>query len=665
MFKRVLIANRGEIACRIARSCKRLGVEAVAVYSEADRDALHVREADAAVAIGPARPAESYLNIERLIEAARETGAEAVHPGYGFLAENGAFARACAKAGLVFIGPKPETIDRMGSKAEAKALMEKAGVPVVPGYHGEKQDDKTLTREAERIAYPLMIKPAAGGGGKGMRIVREAGEFAEAMASARRESENAFGDSRLILERYVEGPRHIEFQVFGDNDGKLIHVFERECSVQRRYQKIIEETPSPFLDEQTRRRMGEAAVEAARAVDYVGAGTVEFIVGADREFFFMEMNTRLQVEHPVTEMVTGLDLVEWQLRVAAGEPLPLAQDEISVSGHAIEARLYAEDPERGFLPSTGVITGLRLPETGPRVRLDAGVAQGDAVSVYYDPMIAKLIAHDDTRQAAVARLQNALRDTYVAGPTTNIGFLIRLAHHPRFLEAQVDTGYLDLHLDQVLPADREAPAEALVAVAVHDALFEEAAARERALATADPHSPWARGDGWHPGLPGPRPLRMECEGESVDLRVYGHGGDYRVVLPEGEWRVPAARAVADGLLYRADGRFAHVPMARFGRRCQVNLEGARWTVDVVDPLAGATAVQDTEHRVTAPMPGRVVAVKTGEGEEVTEGQALVIMEAMKMEITLRAPHDGKVAKVLHGEGDFVEADAALVEMAQD
>jgi 3-methylcrotonyl-CoA carboxylase alpha subunit len=665
MFQRILIANRGEIACRVIRTCRRLGIESVAVYSEADVSAMHVREADVAVEIGGARPADSYLNIERLMAAARQTGAEAIHPGYGFLAENAGFARACEKAGIAFIGPKPSTIDRMGSKAEAKALMDKAGVPIVPGYHGEDQKDKTLHAEADRIGFPLMIKPAAGGGGKGMRIVHDADGFGSALEGARRESDNAFGDTRMILERYVEGPRHIEFQVFGDNQGEVIHLYERECSVQRRYQKIIEETPSPFLDEDTRLGMGDAAVKAAHAVDYVGAGTVEFIVGADREFFFMEMNTRLQVEHPVTEMTTGIDLVEWQIRVAAGKPLPVRQDAVRPHGHAIEARLYAEDPYQNFMPSSGPLRRLRLPSTSDHVRIDSGVAEGDSVTIHYDPMIAKLIVHDATRQTAVARLQQALEACYVDGLATNIGFLVRLAHHPRFLEATIDTGYLDRHLDEVLPADPELPADALAAAAAHWLLEREARVREAARDTGDPWSPWATADAWHPGVAAARPLTFRHGQAEHGITATGSGGDYELTLGDRRLRLSDTRIVADGIRFVHDGETRHLGMARLGRGYQVNCRGARWHLSYVDPFDRLAAAEADEHRITSPMPGRVVAVKTKEGDSVAEGQELVVLEAMKMEITLRAPHDGTVAKVLHEEGDFVEADVALVELDRE
>ncbi|MGH8321718.1 MAG: acetyl-CoA carboxylase biotin carboxylase subunit, partial [Gammaproteobacteria bacterium] len=442
MFKKILIANRGEIACRVMRTCKRLGIATVAVYSDADRHALHAQTADEAIHIGAAKAADSYLNMDRILAAAKQSGAQAIHPGYGFLSENSEFARRCIKVGIVFIGPSPESMDAMASKSAAVTLMEKAGVPVTPGYHGDDQSLKKLEVEAKRTGFPLLIKPSAGGGGKGMHIVHAAGEFKEVLETAKREAKNAFGDDHVLLEKYIQRPRHIEFQVFGDTHGNVVHIFERECSLQRRFQKVVEETPSPFLDEDMRAQMGEAAVVAARAVNYVNAGTIEFIVGADKSFHFMEMNTRLQVEHPITEETTGLDLVEWQLRVAAGEKLPLAQNQIKQRGHAIEARLYAENVEKGFLPVTGRIEAFPLPQ-GEGMRVDTGVRGGDEISVFYDPMIAKLSVWDKDRSAAIKRLQQALSQTAVFGLITNLPLLRGIAKHPEFASGIYDTGFIE------------------------------------------------------------------------------------------------------------------------------------------------------------------------------------------------------------------------------
>src|SRR5690554_5520099 len=503
MFDRILIANRGEIACRVIRTARRMGIRTVAAFSEADAGAQHVRMADEAHPVGGPRPQESYLHGEAILEAARRSGAQAVHPGYGFLSENAEFAEAVEAAGIAFIGPKASSMRKMGSKAGAKELMDAAGVPVVPGYTGEDQSPELLAREAERIGFPLMIKAAHGGGGKGMRIVRTAAEFLPALESCRREAANAFGRDRVLLERYIESPRHIEIQVFGDAHGNVIHLNERECSAQRRYQKVLEESPSPFLTPRLRAAMGEAAVLAARAIDYTNAGTVEFIVDPDGGFYFMEINTRLQVEHPVTEMTTGLDLVEWQLRVAAGEPLPLAADAVRSDGHAIEVRLYAEDPDAGFLPASGRLHHLRLPEASPHVRIDAGVARGDAVSIFYDPMIAKLIVHDRDRPAALARLREALAACSVDGPKTNIAFLEALVRHPAVVEARIDTGYLDRHLDEFTGQPDDAVDPCLLYAAATAALLQqEQAQRQAAAASGDPTSPWAIADGWRLGHAG-------------------------------------------------------------------------------------------------------------------------------------------------------------------
>ncbi|MDH4175883.1 MAG: acetyl-CoA carboxylase biotin carboxylase subunit, partial [Betaproteobacteria bacterium] len=496
MFSRILIANRGEIACRVAATARRLGIGVVAVYSEADAGARHVKLADEAFLLGPAPATESYLRGERVIEAALKCGAQAIHPGYGFLSENEGFARACAQAGLVFIGPPPEAIAAMGDKSAAKRLMEKAKVPLVPGYHGEKQEPAFLAKEAEKIGYPALIKASAGGGGKGMRIVTKAAEFQGALEGAQREAKAAFGDARVLIERYLERPRHIEVQVFGDAKGGCVYLFERDCSVQRRHQKVLEEAPAPGMSAARRKEMGEAAVAAARAVGYVGAGTVEFIAEQDGKFYFMEMNTRLQVEHPVTEMITGLDLVEWQLRVAAGEPLPLAQDRLSIKGHAIEARLYAEDPARGFLPQTGHLAHLRFPEATQAVRIDTGVESGATITPHYDPMIAKLIAWGEDRPAALARLGAALAAVEVAGVQTNVAFLERVVRSRAFSSGDLDTGLIERSRAELFPPAQAASHELLAAAAMAELLEEADEARARAAGSGDPYSPWDSVDGW-------------------------------------------------------------------------------------------------------------------------------------------------------------------------
>ena len=664
MFEKILIANRGEIACRVIRTCRKLGIRTVAVYSEADADAQHVRQADEAYPIGGPRPAESYLRGDAILEVARLSGAQAIHPGYGFLSENADFADAVEAAGIAFIGPKAASMRKMGSKAGAKELMQAAGVPVVPGYTGADQDPALLQREADRIGYPLMIKAAHGGGGKGMRIVREAGEFAANLESCQREARNAFGRDRVLLERYVERPRHIEIQIFGDNNGQVIHLNERECSAQRRYQKVLEESPSPFLSPEQRAQMGAAAVQAGHAIDYVNAGTVEFIVGQDGAFYFMEINTRLQVEHPVTELVTGLDLVEWQLRVAAGEPLPLAQDAIVQRGHAIEVRLYAEDPEAGFLPGSGKLERLRLPAADAHVRLDSGVIEGDTVTIFYDPMIAKLIVFDSDRPRALARLRAALADSEIAGPKSNIEFLERLARHPAVVEGSIDTGYLDRHLDEFMPAataDAAADADLLAGAAVAALLAQERDTRIDAAASNDPTSPWAIADGWRLGHGGRRSLAFARRDQRLELSAHGSAGDYRIDgLGEAAVDVHGARLDGDELSLRIDGRMRRLRTLGDGARVVVHDGERRLRLEAVPVYRHESAAAGgSGNSVNAPMPGRVVVVKAAPGDSVEAGQEVMVIEAMKMELSLKAPRAGVIAEIRAAAGDFVEADAVL------
>ena len=661
MFDKILIANRGEIACRVIRTCRRLGIRTVAVYSEADADAQHVRQADEAYCIGGPRPQESYLRGEAIIEVAKNAGAQAIHPGYGFLSENADFADGVEAAGIVFIGPKAASMRKMGSKAGAKELMQAAGVPVVPGYTGEDQTPELLHREADRIGYPLMIKAAHGGGGKGMRIVRDSGEFIANLESCQREARNAFGRDRVLLERYVEKPRHIEIQVFGDAHGNAIHLNERECSAQRRYQKVLEESPSAFLTPELRARMGEAAVMAARAIDYVNAGTVEFIVGQDGGFYFMEINTRLQVEHPVTELVTGQDLVEWQLRVAAGQPLPLAQDAIAQRGHAIEVRLYAEDPEAGFLPGSGRLERLRLPAPDRHVRIDSGVVEGDTVTIFYDPMIAKLIVWDEDRPRALARLADALACCDIAGPKSNIEFLERLVRHPAVVDATIDTGYLDRHLDEFMAAADAATPDLLIAAAVTQMLGQERATRECAGASDDPTSPWAIADGWRLGHGSRRTLALLHRGERHELHAQGSAGDYRIEHAGALHAIAGARLHEGALSLRIGARARRFEIADTGGRIVVHDGRARLVVEPVSVYRHTDAASGgAADRVLAPMPGRVVMVKAAAGDAVQAGQDVMVIEAMKMELSLKAPRDGTVAEVRAAAGDFVDADAVLV-----
>ncbi len=661
MFSKILIANRGEIACRVIRTARRLGIASVGVYSDADRGALHVALADEAHPIGPAPAADSYLNREAILAAARTSGAEAVHPGYGFLSENAEFAEACAAAGLVFIGPPAAAIRLMGSKAAAKALMARHGVPVVPGYHGADQDPRHLAEEARRIGFPVLIKASAGGGGRGMRIVAGAAEFAAALESARREAGAAFGDDRVLLEKYLARARHIEIQIFADRHGRAIHLGERDCSIQRRHQKVIEEAPAPGLDAARRHIMGEAAVAAAQAVGYAGAGTVEFIADADA-FHFIEMNTRLQVEHPVTEAVTGLDLVEWQFRVAAGEPLPLRQKEVAANGHAIEARLYAEDPERGFLPQTGTLHRLKFPPAEV-ARVDTGVRQGDTVTPYYDALVAKLIVWGESREAAVDRLRRALSATAILGVSTNLGFLSRLAADPDFAAGDVETGFIERHAATLLAPRRPAPDLALAAAAVVRLAARRSAAAAFAARSEDRYSPWASTDGWSPNgaLHQTVLFRDGTAERSVTAEARGPGWllrfDNREAVVVGE-RQP------DGMLAIAlDGVRQRVLVLEHGSEIGVFLDSDSWRLVETDPLAARAGEDAAAGPLTAPMPGRVIRLLVESGGKVRRGDPLVIIEAMKMEHTIAAPADGVVAGIACAVGDLIEEGAALIELA--
>ncbi|MEO3431514.1 acetyl-CoA carboxylase biotin carboxylase subunit [Pelagibius sp. CAU 1746] len=658
MFDTVLIANRGEIARRVIRTARRLGLRCVAVYSEADSAAAHVAEADAAFCIGPAPAAESYLRAEAILEAARAAGAAAVHPGYGFLSENAAFAEACAGAGIVFVGPPAAAIRAMGSKSEAKALMEAAGVPLVPGYHGSAQEPEVLAAEARKVGYPLMIKASAGGGGKGMRVVRQAGEFAEALQAARREAMASFGDEHVLLERYLPSPRHIELQVFRDDHGNAVHLFERDCSSQRRHQKVVEEAPAPGLSEGLRAAMGEAALRAAVAIDYRGAGTVEFLVDGD-DFYFMEMNTRLQVEHPVTEMITGYDLVEWQLRVAAGEPLPATQADISANGHAIEARLYAEDPASGFLPSTGELLHLAFPEGEEGIRVDSGVRAGDKVTVHYDPMIAKVIAWGEERAVALRRLRRALARTEIAGVVTNAGFLQAILGHTRFAAGVVDTAFIDQQREALLPDGAALPESALAAAALAEMTWRRRVAQAAAADSGDPHSPWQLTNGWRLNSETHRDFTFHYGEQSLAVRVIFGWEGLRLGLPGGEVSAAVAETEDGALALRlGDGSFV-ARVLRRGLRRWVLLEGQSFVLTLQDDIQGLGGEAGASGRVVAPMPGKVTAVLVQAGDTVSEGAPLLRLEAMKMEHTLTAPHDGPVEALNCAAGDLVEEGVEL------
>ena len=666
MFDRILIANRGEIACRIIRTCRRLGIASVAVYSQADADAMHVRLADQACCIGGAAPAESYLRGEAVIEVALRSGAQAIHPGYGFLSENADFAEAVAAAGLVFIGPRAESMRRMGSKAGAKQRMARAGVPVVPGYNGEDQSLATLSREAARTGFPLMVKAAHGGGGKGMRVVHRLEDFVPALESCQREARNAFGRDRVLLERYISTPRHIEIQVFGDTHGHVIHLNERECSAQRRYQKVLEESPSPFLTAELRAAMGAAAVAAAQDIGYVNAGTVEFIVDGDGNFYFMEINTRLQVEHPVTEMVTGLDLVEWQLRVAAGQALPLTQAQVPQQGHAIEVRLYAEDPDAGVLPASGILRTLAFPPPDAQVRIDAGVQAGDTVTVHYDPMIAKLIVHDADRPRALARLRDALSRCHVAGTRTNLAFLETLARHPAVVEGTIDTGYLDRHLDQFLCGGHAPPSSLLAAGTAALLLRAQAMEAHDRHASGDPGSPWALADGWRLRGRAPRRLRLQAGSAVHEVIARGDGGHWQIEVDGHVHAITAAR-LDDGVLQLGiDGQARQLSTFFDGGALELHDGHQRLALRLLSAERGRSDEGGGgDGRVLAPMPGRVVLLKAEVGQAVAIGTELLVLEAMKMELSVRASRQGVVSELRVAAGDFVEADAVLAIVAID
>ncbi len=658
MFTRILIANRGEIACRVIRTARRLGIRTVAVYSDADRDALHVRLADDARRIGPPPARESYLNAEAILAAARASGAEAIHPGYGFLSENETFAAACRDAGIVFVGPSPEAIAAMGDKAAAKRLMEKAGVPLVPGYHGEKQDAATLAKEAAKTGFPVLIKPSAGGGGKGMRVVTDAASFTQALEGAKREALGAFGDERVLIERYLQRPRHIEVQVFGDTHGNVVSVFERDCSIQRRHQKIIEEAPAPGMTPERRRAMGAAAVAAAKAINYVGAGTVEFIADAGGEFFFMEMNTRLQVEHPVTEMVTGLDLVEWQLRVAAGEKLPLAQEDLRLSGHAFEARLYAEDPQADFLPATGKLLHVAFPSTAADVRVDTGVETGAEISSWYDPMIAKLVVHAEDRRSALAKLRRALSEVQVAGVKTNVALLHRLASSQAFAAGEIDTGFIERHRDELIPPNAAMPAHVLAAAAAAEILEEQRAARERSQRSGDPFSPWDLVDGWRLNEESHHDFAF-VEGEAThSVRLIFSDEGLRMRLGADQTTLHIGQSAGNELVLTLGNRTYKAAAFRAGREWHLFCDGDYRRLSLKQETGDAAG--EAGGSLAAPMPGRVVRVIAHPGARVAKGDALVILEAMKMEHTITAPADGVVKEVHFAEGEQVLEGAQLV-----
>ncbi|GGK59633.1 acetyl/propionyl/methylcrotonyl-CoA carboxylase subunit alpha [Amphritea balenae] len=656
MFNKILIANRGEIACRVIQTAHRMGIRCVAVYSEADRNARHVAMADEAFLLGPAPSSESYLRADKILEIAKQSGAQAVHPGYGFLSENAQFAQACADNGIEFIGPPTGAIEAMGSKSAAKEIMSHASVPLVPGYHGDDQTPALLKEESLKCGFPQLLKAVAGGGGKGMRVVNSIDEFDEALESACREAKNAFGNPDMLIERYLTQPRHVEIQVFCDKQGNGVYLAERDCSVQRRHQKVIEEAPAPNLADETRKAMGEAAVRAAQAIDYVGAGTVEFLYDVDGSFYFMEMNTRLQVEHPVTELITGQDLVEWQLRIASGEPLPQQQDEIRIHGHALEARVYAEDPDNEFLPATGTLHYLRTPEESQHVRVDTGVIEGDEVSVFYDPMIAKLIVWDDDRDRAIARMEQALEEYRISGLKTNLRFLRNLAGSAPFKALDLDTGFIEKHEQLLFPASNLDTQYCLVMAAC----FFSEKTKQQTTNPDDPYSPFGIQNSWRVNSEYARPLKLIHNETEYDLSILEQNGQYQVQVGDASYQV-AAQLNDDKLNVIVNGHRLSMHLYNDGDALTLFHEGEQFTCEQHRENFGGDD-HAGDNSLTAPMNGAVVAVLVEAGQEVKEGQTLVIMEAMKMEHSLKAPHDGTVSEIYFAEGDLVEDGAELISL---
>jgi len=666
MIRKLLIANRGEIACRIARTARRMGMRTVAVYSDADASALHVAACDEAIRIGPAPPRESYLRGEAIIEAARITGADAVHPGYGFLSENADFAAQCREAGLIFVGPPPSAIRSMGSKSSAKALMEAAGVPLTPGYHGDEQAPEFLFERAVSIGFPVLIKASAGGGGKGMRRVDRTEDFAASLASCKREAAASFKDDRVLIERYVLRPRHIEVQVFADSHGNCVYLFERDCSVQRRHQKVIEEAPAPGMTPERRKQMGDAAVAAARAVGYEGAGTVEFIVDPDGSFYFMEMNTRLQVEHPVTEKITGQDLVEWQLRVAMGERLPLQQDQLSLEGHAFEARVYAEDPLKDFLPSVGKLVFLKTPEESTHVRLDTGVTQGDSITPHYDPMIAKLIVWDESRERALERLLGALTSYAIVGVANNVEFLQRLCTSGPFAAGDVDTGLIERERAHLFPA-LQPPARHLWLIgALIVAQAEQQLSRSRQDQTARRFSPWNSPTGWRLGASASVNATLQWGEESKVVRVSPRRAEWVLEIDGSPSTVHCSQSDENNFRFNIDGTTVGVRAYLRLPHCHLFVDGIRHTFVVIDPWQFAGDIPVSTGGLRSPMPGKVVSLLVKAGDRLVKGAPMLVLEAMKMEHTIIAPFDGTVTEIRYGVGEQVaEGDELAVFKATD
>ncbi len=665
MFSKILIANRGEIACRVIKTAQKLGIRCVAVYSEADANARHVQMADEAFLLGPAASKDSYLRADKILQIAIQSGAQAIHPGYGFLSENEGFAEACANAGVVFIGPPVPAIAAMGSKSAAKEIMSKASVPLVPGYHGDNQDEQFLAAEANRIGYPLLLKAAYGGGGKGMKVVWQASEFLEQLHSAKREALNGFGNDKVLMERYLTKPRHVEIQVFADNFGNAVYLHERDCSIQRRHQKVIEEAPAPNFSAEQRKAMGEAAVTAAKAIGYAGAGTVEFLFDEDGSFYFMEMNTRLQVEHPVTEMITGQDLVKWQLLVASNQPLPLTQADIPLDGHAIEVRVYAEDPDNNFLPATGKLTYLRQPDEHRHVRVDTGVVEYDEVSPFYDPMIAKLIVWDESRDLAIARMRRALDDYRIAGVKTNLAFLSRLVSHPAFAAAELDTHFIEHHQAELFAPEQSEPQQALLLAALYLLLLQQP--------KTSGNSPWSCGYGWR--LNEAAQVRFTLQHGEVAQQVQiqstatGHQlcvGDY-CIEAKAELNADVLTATlsgAQGSQHQFQVRVSQYQQNGQQKMVSVFIRHQRFDF-VYQTQVEVAAADESAGSLKAPMNGTVVAVMASAGQRVQAGDTLLVMEAMKMEYAIKAPADGVVNSVFYQAGDLVKDGAELVDFSAD
>jgi 3-methylcrotonyl-CoA carboxylase alpha subunit len=662
MFDKILIANRGEIACRISRTAKRLGITTVAVYSEADRYALHVEACDEAYCIGPASANESYLRGDKILHIARRCGAQAIHPGYGFLSENAAFARACEQAGIVFIGPPASAIEAMGSKSEAKRLMQTADVPLVPGYHGENQEDAVLSAESVRIGFPQLIKASAGGGGKGMRIVKQAGDFLASLTSARREALASFGNDKVLIERYLPAPRHIELQVFADTHGNVVHLFDRDCSIQRRYQKIIEEAPAPGLDHSLRVQMSEAAINCAKAIDYVGAGTVEFLLDSDGSFYFMEMNTRLQVEHAVTEMITGLDLVQWQFEVAAGLELPLAQHEISLDGHAFEARIYAEAADNDFLPCSGKLHYLHTPAADAQVRIDSGVREGDEIGVYYDPMIAKLISHGKTRSCALTKMLGALHDYQVIGVKTNTGFLRSVLSIDDFAEAAFDTGFIEKHQAQLFDSADMVADEIILLTGLVQLLTRKQASLASRTQSDAVNSPWSDTDSWRMNQPARQLLRFSDETREYQIEVSELGSEWQFELNQAVYQVAGHIADNGRMLCEIDGQRFDVPLVVRGDEIGLWHLGRSWQFKKYNASKAVLATDASSADLVAPMPGNVIALPVAVGDKVRAGDTLVVIEAMKMEHSIVAPDDATVAEVYFAAGEQVVEGDQLIKL---